>query len=251
MSGESSPTQAPSEPSLAQQPETLPPSGEATASFPKSGIPVLMYHSISTDEKNSLCVSEDQFKGEMEWLHQNAYHTISIDEFYEALMNQGSVPENPILITFDDGYTDNFTTAWPILKEYGFTATFFIITDYVSPSRIEWEQLSELVEQGNSIGSHTIHHYDLSKLSAVLQKKEIADSKSILDEKLDVTVKAFCYPSGKYNQTTLKLLSESGYSLGFSTKSGRVHAGDDPLLLKRVRIWGGMTSTEFIKQVSQ
>ena len=176
---------------------------------------------------------------------------MSIDEFYEALINQGPVPENPVLITFDDGYIDNYTADWPILKQYGFTATFFIITQYVNPSRMDWEQLIELIGQGNSIGSHTVNHYDLSTLSAAQQKKEIDDSKGILEDKLGIPIKAFCFPSGKYNCTTLKLLSESGYSLGFTTKSGRVHSGDDSFLLKRVRIWGGMTSSQFIKQVAK
>ena len=219
-------------------------------SFPDSGVPVLMYHSISTDSENSNCVSQEQFTEEMEWLYRHNYHPLTMEEFEQSLTQGAPVPENPILITLDDGYSDNYQTAWPILKQYGFHATFFIISNSVSPDSIDWDQLSELVSQGNSIGSHSVHHYDLATLTDKQQEYELRESKQVLEDHLGTEIKAFCFPSGKYNEKTLSLLSQLGYTLSFTTKSGRAYPEDNPYELHRVRIWNGMSLAGFADLVS-
>lgn len=208
--------------------------------FPEEGIPVLMYHSISTIPGNSLGVPVKQFTEEMEWLHSRNYHTLSLEEFYQALVNKASVPDNPVLLTFDDGYVDNYTSALPVLRQYGFRATFFIISNSIGNDNMNWDQLHELVLQGNSIGCHTVHHYDLSALSAKQLESELTVSKQELENRLGVGVFALCFPSGRYNTTTLELMPKLGYKLGFTTISGKVHLGDDLMTLKRFRISGGM-----------
>jgi peptidoglycan/xylan/chitin deacetylase (PgdA/CDA1 family) len=220
-----------------------------TDQFPEKGIPILMYHSISTDPKNSLCVSEKQFREEIEWLYEQGYQTISLNELYNSINDSASIPEQPILISFDDGYADNYKTAWPILKEYNFTATFFIVTDFISPYRISWDQLKELVDNGNSIGSHTVHHYDLASLMYERQKYELNESKELLERNLGISINAICYPSGKYNKTTLSLLPKLGYKLGFTTKPGKVYYENNQFLLSRIRIWGGMPLSNFKNKI--
>lgn len=232
---------------------TPPPSASVTPTtvqqnlvkFPDKGIPVLMYHSISTEPGNTLCVPEKQFSEEMDWLKSQGYHSITVDQFYEALANGGQVPEKPVLITFDDGYKDGYTAAWPIMKQYGFVGTFFIITNAIVPSRIDWDQLKDLVKNGNSIGSHTVHHLDMPTLKDSQQESEIADSKKVLEDGLEIKINSFCYPSGKSNQTTQKLLTKCGYKVAFTTDSGRAHLGDNPLKITRLRISGGMTLSSF------
>jgi len=218
--------------------------------FPTEGIPVLMYHSISTAPGNTLCVSETQFQEEMAWLENNNYHTLNMDQLYDALVNGASVPENPIVITFDDGYADNYQVAWPILKQYGFTATFFVITNYVGTDTIDWNQLKELISQGNSIGSHSVHHLDMITLSNAQQESELSQSKQILEASLGTSIIAFCFPSGQYYDTTLKILSDTGYKLSFTTRPGKVYLGNNQFKLHRVRIDGGMSLSGFISQVS-
>lgn len=215
--------------------------------FPEEGIPVLMYHSISTIPSNSLGVPVKQFTEEMEWLHRQNYHSLSLEEFYQALANKAPVPEKPIFLTFDDGYSDNYSSAWPILRQYGFKATFFIITNSVGPGMMNWDQLNDLTSQGNSIGSHTVHHLDLKTLSNKQQESELAISKQELANNVGISVLALCFPSGRYNKTTLDLMAKLGYRLGFTTHPGKVHLGDDLLTLKRVRISGGMSLTSFQK----
>ncbi|MEA4901630.1 polysaccharide deacetylase family protein [Desulfitobacterium sp.] len=213
--------------------------------FPKEGIPVLMYHSISTIPGNTLGVPVKQFTEEMEWLHRQNYHSLSLEEFYQALANGTPVPEKPILLTFDDGYSDNYNDAWPILRQYGFRATFFITTNSVGPGMMNWDQLNDLARQGNSIGSHTVNHLDLATLSDKQQKSELTNSKQELEKNLGISEIALCFPSGRYNKTTLDLMPELGYKLGFTTQPGKVHLGDDLLTLKRVRISGGMSLASF------
>ncbi len=214
--------------------------------YPENGLPVLMYHSISTNPKNNLCVSEEQFDAEMEWLYSQNYYTLSMDEFCEALSDGASIPEKSVLITFDDGYPDNYKAAWPILKKYDFVATFFIITGTVETSSgMTWEQLKELVQGGNSIGSHTVHHHDLSTLSEAQQEKELGDSKKILEDNLGINVKAICFPSGKYNESTLRILPTLGYKVGVTTKGGDARRSDGQFTLCRIRIFGGMSLAGF------
>lgn len=217
--------------------------------FPVEGIPVLMFHSISTIPGNTLGVPVKQFTEEIEWLHQQNYHSLSLEEFYQALANKALLPENPILITFDDGYLDNYSAAWPILRQYGFRATFFVILNSVGLGMMNWDQLHDLARQRNSLGSHTVHHYDLSTLSSKQQKDELSLSKKGLENDLGINVQALCFPSGRYNKTTLELMPTLGYQLGFTTKTGKVHLGDDLLTLKRLRISGGMSLTTFQKLI--
>ncbi|TGE31764.1 polysaccharide deacetylase family protein [Desulfosporosinus sp. Sb-LF] len=215
--------------------------------FPEEGVPVLMYHSISTIPGNSLGVPVKQFTEEIEWLHQQNYHSLSLEEFNQALTNKAPIPEKPILLTFDDGYEDNYSSAWPILHQNGYRATFFIVTNSVGPGMMNWDQINDLASQGNSIGSHTVHHLDLSKLSSKQQENELSISKQELVNHLDISVQALCFPSGRYNKTTPKLMSKLGYKLGFTTHPGKVHLSDDLSTLKRIRISGGMPLASFQK----
>lgn len=213
--------------------------------FPKEGIPVLMYHSIKTLPGNSLGVPVKQFSEEMSWLSQKAYHSISPEDLYQALVNKAPVPEKPILLTFDDGYSDNYSSAWPILQQYGFRATFFVITKSVGPGMMNWEQLNDLVKQGNTVASHTVHHLDLATLTEKQQEFELNSSKQELESHLGIRVQSLCFPSGKYNKTTLALMPKCGYKLGFSTKPGNVYLGAEILALNRKRIYGGMPIASF------
>jgi Predicted xylanase/chitin deacetylase len=112
---------------------------------------------------------------------------------------------------------------------------------------MNWDQLSDLVKQGNSVGSHTVHHLDLSTLSYNNQENELTNSKEVLGNHLGISIQTLCFPSGKYNKTTLELMPKLGYKLGLTTKPGRVHLGDNLLTLTRERIYGGMPLASFQK----
>lgn len=137
-------------------------------------------------------------------------------------LNSFSNEDNPVVLTFDDGYKDFYTNAFPILKKYKFKSTIFIITDKVGQNGyMTWEDLSELSESGLvEIGSHSISHPDLSKTSESLQKEQLLKSKSEIETNLGIEVVSFCYPSGKYNETTLRLLPITGYKYAVTTRAG-------------------------------
>ncbi|MDP4133757.1 MAG: polysaccharide deacetylase family protein, partial [Bacillota bacterium] len=167
---------------IAPTPTTQPTNENVTSiyNFPAKGIPVLMYHSISSRPNNSLCVPEIQFAKEMEWLSNQNYHCLTIEEFYLALVDDDPLPEKSILLTFDDGYVDNYKVALPILEHYNFKATFFIIVNSIGAEGMSLDQIKELTKKGYSIGSHTSNHLDLSILSAKRQENELMISKQKL-----------------------------------------------------------------------
>lgn len=218
-----------------------------TYDFPTRGIPVLMYHAIESLPGNPLGVPPEQFAEEMKYLQAQGYQTLTI-ETLAALINkqQGTLlSPRPILLTFDDGYADNYRTAWPILQQYGFVGTFFVVSASVGSGMMTWDDLRDLAGHGNSIGSHSVHHYDLTTLSTVQLQHELVDSQAVLTKELHLPVLAFCYPSGRYTAATESLLARDGYSLAFTTEPGRITKSADPFALKRIRIPGGLPLTAF------
>lgn len=221
-----------------------------TKSFPSAGVPVLMYHSVSTVPDDPYCITAAQFEEEMAYLASQGYTALTMEQFYNGLKGSAALPEKPVLITFDDGYADNYDTAWPILARYNLCATFFIITEFRDGNYLSWEQIRILKGEGNDIGSHTLHHEVLSQLSAAEQAAEIRDSKQILEEQLKTEITAFSYPYGKWDDTSLGLLKDAGYTVAFTTNKGKVRAGDDAYQLNRIFVWNGMKLSQFIEKIS-
>lgn len=201
-------------------------------------IPILMYHSICADyPDNSLMVAPELFNEQMAWLNDNGFTTMSLEEVYEAF-ETGKVPVKPVAITFDDGYADNYTEAYPILKEYGMKATFFIITNNTDKDGyyMSTDMLKEMKEQGMEIENHTAYHFELGGSSLADQKMTIEDGKEFLKENIGVDSKFLCYPAGKYDDTTVSLDAQLGIKAAVTTEYGFASINDGLYTLKRVRI---------------
>lgn len=201
-------------------------------------IPILMYHSICADyPDNSLMVAPELFNEQMAWLNDNGFTTMSLEEVYEAF-ETGKVPVKPVAITFDDGYADNYTEAYPILKEYGMKATFFIITNNTDKDGyyMSTDMLKEMKEQGMEIENHTAYHFELGGASLADQKMTIEDGKEFLKENIGVDSKFLCYPAGKYDDTTVSLDAQLGIKAAVTTEYGFASINDGLYTLKRVRI---------------
>jgi peptidoglycan/xylan/chitin deacetylase (PgdA/CDA1 family) len=216
------------------------------------GIPVLMYHSINYEKGNTARVTKENFKKQMNYLKDNNYVTLSLDEAYNYFTGDIPVPEKSLVLTFDDGYLDNYVDAFPILKEFGFKATIFVITDPVdkNPSYMNLEQLKEMLAHGIDIQSHTTRHENLKDLSYEKQVKTLKESKAFLEKSLNKKVDYFAYPYGLHSKETLIAITEAGYTMAFTTDGRWSDKGDGILTLDRVFISGAATLDVFIDRIT-
>lgn len=179
--------------------------------FAKGEVPILAYHQVSNDD-DIYSVKPEQFRQQMKFLAEHGYTPVSLHEVIEAQAGKGSLPDKPIVITFDDGYADNFTTALPIMEEYGMRATVFVIANAVgTPDYLTWEQIAAMTARHTEIGSHTYSHVDLSTLPPEKQREELTLSKTTLEAKLGRPIEFLAYPYGQFNAATQQLLAETGY----------------------------------------
>lgn len=202
-------------------------------------VPILMYHSISdTDSTNNLLVPPDMFEEQIKWLKDNGFTAILLDDLLEA-METGNVPKRPVVITFDDGYVDNYTDAYETLKKYNMKATFFIITDNVDKDSgyMNSAMLKEMKDSGMAIENHTSNHLELNKLSKSEQISSIKDGQDFLRNIIGVEGQFLCYPVGRYNDTTIEVAQELGIKAAVTTEGGISSLSDGLYQLKRLRIF--------------
>jgi len=199
---------------------------------------VLNYHKVD-DMNISLSVSPADFDKQMAYLEENNYHTITPGQLYDSLENNAALPENPVLITFDDGYRDNYKNAYPILKKYGFKATIFVITGFmdVQPNYITWEQAKELDANGISIESHTVQHKSMTEISNEQLWTELTESKKMIDARLGKDTKFIAYPTGTYNLHIAQMVKDAGYQGAFTIKYGNVDRASNLYALERVPVF--------------
>lgn len=204
------------------------------------GLPVLMYHSIQDSKTNEAMISPILFEEEMKYLKDNNYTTLSLDEAYNFFENNVPVPEKSVVLTFDDGYVDNYTLAYPILKKFGLKATIFVITSSIDtdPNSLTSSQLKELEDNGIAIESHTVHHEKLSEITYEAQLKTLEESKKFIEDKLNKTVNYIAYPYGLNNKVTVKATDAAKYKIAFTTAGKWSSKTNGILTLDRVFISG-------------
>ena len=203
-------------------------------------IPVLNYHRVADgDGNNPLTLSVPEFNEQMAYLNQHGYQSITPDDLLANLQDNAPLPDKPVLITFDDGYRDTYTNAYPILKKYGFTATVFLITDVVGHNDwyVNWQQVKEMHQAGFVIGSHTLRHVPLTTLSPAEALFQLQKSKEGIEWRLGVPVKYFAYPTGAYNAEVIELVKEAGYRAAFSVNFGRTGKTSNIYALERIPIF--------------
>lgn len=216
-------------------------------------IVVLMYHSINHDPHdpgNILRIPKVKFAAQMKWLYTNGYKTLSLDELYDAVSKGKPVPEKSVVLTFDDGYRDNYTAAFPVIKQYHFKATVFMITSKIGDRKngyLSANELKEMDNNGFSVESHTVTHSDLSSLSYARQYKELSDSKSALQALLGHSIDYIAYPSGYYNNDTIKAEKKIGYKMCFREKGGMARISDSRYEFPRAFV--GENLKDFIRRV--
>lgn len=201
-------------------------------------IPVLAYHRVgyTTDY---LTVTPERLAADFRRLQQEGYCAISLEQFQNFQDDRNiDMPDKPLLITFDDGYLDNYENAYPILKRYGMIATFFIITDLLwTPGRLNPERVVEMAQGGMSFGSHTVTHRALGELAWDDIKTELVNSKAVLESVLGRTVNALAYPRGSYNANVIMIADNVGYKTGFTVREGICVKNSPNFELRRVPVF--------------
>ena len=188
-------------------------------------IPILTFHKVDPSfEWGVTRITPNQFKRVLEYLKQEGYHTVSLQDYFDPSSN---LPSKPIIITFDDSYESIYKQAFPIMEACGFTATVFVISGYAGKinrwdvnlgwrrfQHLSWSQIVELKKAGFEIGSHTVHHPDLTRIDDQLLKYELEVSKKQIEDKIGEEVQFISFPFGRYNQKVIEMSRESGYHKG-------------------------------------
>lgn len=205
--------------------------------------PIIMYHYVHPNPHpdDRLTVTPAAFERQMRFLKTHRYNVVSLESLGDLIRDKKKIPPRTIAITLDDGIKDCFTYVFPVLKKYNLPATMFIIIDEVGRQqndRLTWDQIKEMRDSGLvTFGSHALGPEPLINIKSEEEvKRQIFDSKRILEEKLKRPVSMFSYSEGFFTDKIKRLIKEAGYKLAVSTMPGKEYPNDDVFALKRLRI---------------
>lgn len=230
----------------------------------RAEIPILMYHSVAETGPPELTpyrISPALFEEHLRCLRRHGYHSISLADWAASLASGTPVPGRPVIITFDDGYRDFRTNAWPALARNDFAATVFVVTgkvggaadwDAVTGPPLElmgWDDLRFLQSQGIEIASHGAAHKDLTVLPPEDVRQIAGEARRVLGQELGNEVHAFSFPWGRSNAAVRAAIADCGYRLAVHSFGGFSRLGDDPLALPRIEIFGDDNLPSFIQKV--
>ncbi len=215
---------------------------------------ILMYHMISsakTAEEARYACPPEQFEQHLGYLKSSNHTPVSLQQIDAHLLLGASLPENAVAITLDDGFEDNYTNAYPLLKKYDMPATIFLTSGLMGatnqwmskrgfPERkmLNWQQIAEMNRHKISFGAHTVSHPKLSEIDAEASTKEIRQSKQTIEEQLEIPCLHFAYPYGLFTEQTSNIVGDAGFTLACSTRSGFNNRERNPLLLHRIEVYG-------------
>ena len=234
----------------------------ARAHSPRS-IPVLMYHRITDKEaptsSHGIWLTAEQFNAQLQSLRTRGFDTITFRDYDQFLQGQGRLPRRPIILTFDDGYEDNYTVAFPLLRNFDYRAVIFAVThkkrrtnfwDTGEPtaSLLTSEQMRELNHSGIEIGSHTITHPRLPQTPVDVVRQELSESRDSLQQILGSEVISFAYPYGALQPAVKSLVEEAGYKFAVAADSGPLAFYQDFLEIRRTQVFPWTSRTGFWKK---
>ncbi|HZS78436.1 MAG TPA: polysaccharide deacetylase family protein [Ktedonobacteraceae bacterium] len=235
----------------------------AKAPVTKILVPIFMYHHVSNQATHnildySLTVTTSDFNAQLDWLQKQGYTSINQTELFDALYYGKILPPHPMMLTFDDGYEDVYTDAFPALLAHHYRGVFYIITGMIGGRYMSWEQIRILAREGMQISSHTVHHINVGEPPAYTStQSELLQSKEVLEKQLGQPMQFFCYPSGEpfhhdtyaEQQMVLSDLFADGYvgaTLDPLSFNGTIQDAQTPYQLQRIRVSGGEPLDAFI-----
>jgi peptidoglycan/xylan/chitin deacetylase (PgdA/CDA1 family) len=216
-------------------------------------LPILMYHYIRKPPSMrsdwlgyKLSISPADFATQMDWLARNGFHAVDFNDVRAYFAGRQPLPPKPFVITFDDGYADLYTAAFPILSAHDFKAVAYIVTSFMGrPGYATAEQVVQMDHNGIEIASHTIDHADLARSSVGSMRRELIESKRSLEELVGHPVVDFAYPSGRFNAQVVAEVQQAGYDTAVTTLESVDHSLADRFVWTRVRVGGGESMADF------
>jgi peptidoglycan/xylan/chitin deacetylase (PgdA/CDA1 family)/SAM-dependent methyltransferase len=224
-------------------------------------LPILMYHRVAPTGASAMSayrVTPEKFGEQLRSLRDSGYYSVGLEDWRAAAARRTPLPGKAVLITFDDGYRDFFTHAWPLLKSYGFSATVFLVADEIGKSNswdrafgeevplLGWPEIRQLQSEGVEFGSHSATHSPLTGLSPADIVHEAARSRAILQRELKVPIQAFAYPYGDVDPVVRHLIGACGYIFGLTCQPGLSELRDSLMTLPRIEVTGSAGLTEFV-----
>ena len=222
-------------------------------------VPILMYHHIADPPpdadpiRQDLSVSPQAFEAQLRYLVRTGYRPITLRDLVYHLTLGAPLPEKPIVLTFDDGYEDNYTNAYPLLKKYGFVGTFFIVTEPVDSERagyMSWAQIEIMSTNGMEIGAHSYTHPDLRDKPMDYIIWQAVAPKEAIEARIQQPVRFFSYPSGRYDEQVVNVLRSANFWGAVTIETGTYQSSQRPFELRRIRVRGSDTLNMFAQKLN-
>lgn len=222
-------------------------------------VPILMYHYVSTPPagadiyRRDLSVSTDLFAAQLDRLLAEGYAVISLYDVLDAIQRGAPLPAKPVVITFDDGYRDNYENAFPQLRERQLPATIFVVTDFMDEERtayLTWEMAREMLQAGIDIESHGRNHVSLAGKDDDYLVWQALGSLETIEYELGVRPRFVSYPAGEYDQRTIDIFTSAQYWAGVTTRQGAVLTNERLFEWPRIRVRNTTTPDELIRLLS-
>ena len=202
-------------------------------------VPILVYHSVrphipkESSYQEVYDITPELLRRQLEYLKENGYTAISFDMLADYFDTGALLPKKPVILSFDDGWGNQFEYAFPLLKEFKTTATFFIFTNAINRgNHLTWDELKEMRRAGISIEAHTKTHPYLQKITDTEElAREIAGSKKVLEDELGGEIISFAYPFGVYNDTSIVEIKKAGFRTARTLRAGAVQSEDERYIL--------------------
>jgi peptidoglycan/xylan/chitin deacetylase (PgdA/CDA1 family) len=215
-----------------------------------------MYHHIDDPPPGAGAIRRDlslppqEFEKQLRFLKEEGYEAVSLHDLALHLTVGKPLPAKPVVLTFDDGYADAYTQAFPLLERYGFVGAFFLVTkpiDDRNPDFLSWDQVKEMHAAGMHFEPHSWDHPDMRSRDYDFLVFQILGPKEAIEERTGKTCRFYAYPSGRYDQFVIDVLRSANFWGAVLTDQGATHTADGLFELRRVRVRGETDLEEFIR----
>lgn len=202
--------------------------------------PILLYHHVGAPRAGRFSVTPAQFAEQLRWLRDQGYHSVSIDDIAAALQGGPPLPAKPIAITFDDGWRNQYDTALPLLTEFGFKATFFVVSGWVGrgKSLMTWNEVRELRARGHWIGSHSVTHGPAAKQADRVVAYEVIQSRLAISREMGGPPTVYAYPMGSLDGRAEALTRAAGYAAAVAVPANPRQRASQMYRLNRIEVRG-------------